>query len=191
MIFGNFSHLSSAAVAIAFIAIPQTCYTRRKTSKTSCIIYIYAFIKTSRHFKKEDGVFVYIFVCYPEILRGLEFLLAAVLLLPQKSPSTQVVRCLAAAQLRDLVRMPNWMGCKFFWGDQILYILDLEIQDAIVTRLTHMQLHSQKICWKQRSAVGDLRRHRAVVFGPPPKVLPAVQQALTSKPPEAVEICDE
>ena len=40
MIFGNFSHLSSAAVAIAFIAIPQTCYTRRKTSKTSCIIYI-------------------------------------------------------------------------------------------------------------------------------------------------------
>ena len=42
MIFGTFSHLSSVAVAIAFIAIPQTCYTRRKTSKTSCInIYMH------------------------------------------------------------------------------------------------------------------------------------------------------
>lgn len=65
-----FFHLSSVAVAILFIAIPQTCYTRRKTSKTSCI-NIHAFIKNSRHFKKRRCFCVYIPVLSRE-LKGLE-----------------------------------------------------------------------------------------------------------------------
>ena len=121
MIFGTFSHLSSVAVAIAFIAIPQTCYTRRKTSKTSCI-NIHAFIKNSRHFKKRLCFCVYIPVLSRE-LKGVGIFCSQRLSLPRK-----VVRCLAAAQLRDLVRMPNWMGCKFFWGDQLYNTHDASME---------------------------------------------------------------
>lgn len=83
------------------------------------------------------------------------------------------------------------------WESIIIFHQTLSVVSAILVDrcrlMPHPTVHLQTICWYLSSQLLEIEGVSYVelfFFGHPPKVLPAVQQALTSKQPEAEIVMD-